>query len=332
MNTTKILTIAAAALILAGCAKSTSTDTNQDLRDYFEAWMAANYPDVIPDEHDIYLISETEGQGEPLIDQSYMYVRYNAADIEGNISYTTDEKVAKQLGTYAKGNYYGPIVVATDGLMTGLGYMVVGMNIGGSRKGIIPFWMNTYSVYDTQKEYFKKASSTTSVMYDLTLVDAIDDINKWEIDSLETHLTKVYKAKPDSLSYGYYYYQKTPPESEDEFPRDTTIYINYTGRLLNGQVFDTTIKDTAIVHGIYSTSKTYSPVSVTWGTEESKLEMNQSSLISGFAKALWNMHAFEKGRAYFISSLGYSYSGSGDQIPAYSPLDFEIELVEKPES
>jgi FKBP-type peptidyl-prolyl cis-trans isomerase len=29
--------------------------------------------------------------------------------------------------------------------------------------------------------------------------------------------------------------------------------------------------------------------------------------------------------------LGYSTSGSGKTIPAYSPLIFEIEIVEKPE-
>lgn len=331
MNTKKILTIAAAALLLAGCAKDPSSNTYQDARDYFEAWMAASYPDVRPDENDIYLISETQGQGEVLADQPYMYVSYTASDIEGNISSTTSEAVAKQLGTYVKGNYYGPAVVSTSGLMTGLDCLIEGMAEGGSRKGIIPFWMNTYSVYKTQKDYFKKATSTTSVMYDIKIEELIDDINQWEIDSLENHLTKVYGAKPDSLAYGYYYYQMIPPEDEEEFPRDTTIYINYTGRLLNGQVFDTTIKDTAIVHGIYSTSKTYSPVSVSWGTEESKLEMSGSSVISGFAKALWNMHVYEKGRAYFISSLGYSYSGNGNQIPAYSPLDFEIQLVDKPE-
>ena len=31
------------------------------------------------------------------------------------------------------------------------------------------------------------------------------------------------------------------------------------------------------------------------------------------------------------SYLGYSYNGSGSTIPAYSPLVFEIEIVEEPE-
>ncbi len=43
------------------------------------------------------------------------------------------------------------------------------------------------------------------------------------------------------------------------------------------------------------------------------------------------MRAMEKGIGIFWSDLGYGKSGSGNSIPAYSPLVFEIEIVEKPE-
>ena len=39
---------------------------------------------------------------------------------------------------------------------------------------------------------------------------------------------------------------------------------------------------------------------------------------------------FEAGSGIFIESLGYGYSGSGSSIPAYAPLRFDVELVEKP--
>ena len=54
------------------------------------------------------------------------------------------------------------------------------------------------------------------------------------------------------------------------------------------------------------------------------------SLIDGFSYALWKMKSFEKGRCIFYSTLGYSATGSGNKIPAYSPLIFDIEIVGKP--
>ena len=40
------------------------------------------------------------------------------------------------------------------------------------------------------------------------------------------------------------------------------------------------------------------------------------------------MKPHEKGTAIFYSAYGYEDSGSGEKIPAYSPLIFEFELVD----
>ena len=55
-----------------------------------------------------------------------------------------------------------------------------------------------------------------------------------------------------------------------------------------------------------------------------------STMIEGFAKTLFQMHPGEKGLGAFISDKGYGSSGSGNIIPSYSPLIFEIELVPEP--
>jgi FKBP-type peptidyl-prolyl cis-trans isomerase FklB len=139
----------------------------------------------------------------------------------------------------------------------------------------------------------------------------------------------------DSLAghYGCYYKQLIAPVDTSSFPNDTTIYINYTGRLLNGQVFDTTIEKVAKDNNIYSATRTYEPTTVRWAEkyEDLTLGSDNSSVISGFALTLWQMRAMEKGIGVFYSPLGYSYNGSGSSIPPYSPLIFEIEVVAKPE-
>ena len=57
---------------------------------------------------------------------------------------------------------------------------------------------------------------------------------------------------------------------------------------------------------------------------------SKSSVIDGFSYMLWRMGPFEAGTGIFLSRLGYAASGSGSSIPAYSPLRFDIEVVEKP--
>lgn len=328
---TYLVIAAAACLFAASCAKEVTTDSKKELRDYFLAWMAANHPGVEPQSNGIYLLEESTGVGLPYTGEEYFYAEITVADIKGNISSTYSEALSKQLGTYNKAYYYGPKMAGLGTMNAGLYNIVYGMQRGGTRKAIIPFWMATYDMYDTQEEYFKNASTSSSnAMYTVKLVDYTTDVDKWEIDSLETHLYKLYKAAPDSVSYGLYYYQTTPPTSDAEFPSDTTIYINYTGKLLNGQVFDTTIENVAKDNNIYSSSKTYKPVKVEWSSDASSITLSGSSVIAGFYNTLYKMKEFEKGVCYFISAKGYSSSGSGSTIPPYSPLCFEIEIVEQP--
>ena len=327
------LVIAAAfAAVLASCAKTVSDDEKAELREFLQEWMAYTHPGVTPNSNGIYILEEKEGYGALYNDHDYAYMEVTIADLEGNISSTDNMKLSQQLGTYNETYYYGPkMYPAGDNASAGIYYTLKGMKKGGTRKVIVPFWFNTYSRYDTQEEYYKKANSTTSsVMYTITLKDFTNDEEQWEIDSLETFLAKKYNQKPDSLSYGLYYYRLAEPDDEEEFASDTTIYINYIGRLLNGQVFDTTIKDTAIVHNIYSTSKEYGPQKVAWASNAESITLGSSSVIAGFYKTLWNMHKHEKGVGYFISKLGYTSSGSGSAIPQYSPLCFEVEIVDEP--
>ena len=137
----------------------------------------------------------------------------------------------------------------------------------------------------------------------------------------------------DSVSTGFYYKQISAPVDTTSFASDTTIYINYTGKLLNGQVFDTTIERVAKDNGLYSASRTYEPVQINWGEEYTKITMgsDKTTVIGGFALTLWQMRPMEKGVGVFYSNYGYQYSGSGSSIPGYAPLIFEIEIVEKPE-
>ncbi len=332
--------ITAAALSFQGCAKHAVSGTNDANKRYFDAWMQINYPDAQPTGLGIYILEDDKGTGTEVTKDGFALLDYVATDLEGNIAASTFKETAEQLGTYSEAAYYGAKFqpTAEGALHAGLLEALVGMQVGGHRKVIIPTWLMSYSTYGTEADYLDEESSYSSAIYDFTIKDFTDDIYEWQENRIGEYFEEhkdIFNGMTaaDSLAghEGFYYKQITPPADTTSFPSDSTIYINYTGKLINGKVFDTTDERIAKDSGIWSSSRTYAPVSVTWGEEYSDITMSSSSIITGFALTLWQMRAFEKGIGVFTSNYGYGYSGSGESIPGYAPLVFEIEIVKNPD-
>ena len=326
----------AAALAVIGCAIDPAVGPNDANKRFFDAWLSLNYPDVEPSGLGIYVLDQTEGDGPEVTDDGYVLVDYKVTDLDGNITSYTDAETARQLGTYAVTSYYGPRVWLTmdETIQAGLQDALVGMKVGGKKKVIIPSWLMTYSKYSSKEEYLKNSGDYTTSIYEFTVTDYTDSINVWECQQIEKYIVEKYGdlKKFSNDTTGFYYRQLSAPADKKDFPTDTTVYINYTGKLLNGLIFDTTDERVAKDNGLYNSSRTYGPVSVNLTEDISEITMGSSasSVISGFAYTLKQMKAMEKGVGIFYSPLGYSYSGSEPSIPPYAPLIFEIELVEEP--
>ena len=334
--------IKTAAYILAGfvvlsCAKAVKTGPNEAEQRYFNAWMSQNHPGVQPTGLGIYILEEEDGTGATVKEDGFIYADYVTTDLEGNITSYTDKQTAKQLGKYDTTSFYGPKVMSTtEGTMpAGLAEALIGMKEGGRKKVIIPSWLMSHMSYDTEEEYLASSSSSASTIYDITVRTYTDSIQLHEINLIEDYIKKnpqIFNSKMVNDTTGFYYQPLSENISTEKFEKDTTIYINYTGRLLNGLVFDTTIEKVAKDNGIYSSSRTYGPTEVNWGEkyDDITLGSSKSTVIPGFALTLWHMHPMEKGMGVFYSPLGYSFNGSGSSIPGYAPLIFEIEIVAKP--
>lgn len=334
--------IKTAAYILAGfvvlsCAKAVKTGPNEAEQRYFNAWMSQNHPGVQPTGLGIYILEEEDGTGATVKEDGFIYADYVTTDLEGNITSYTDKQTAKQLGKYDTTSFYGPKVMSTtEGTMpAGLAEALIGMKEGGRKKVIIPSWLMSHMSYETEEEYLASSSSSASTIYDITVRTYTDSIQLHEINLIEDYIKKnphIFNSKMVNDTTGFYYQPLSENISTEKFEKDTTIYINYTGRLLNGLVFDTTIEKVAKDNGIYSSSRTYGPTEVNWGEKYDDLTLgsSKSTVIPGFALTLWHMHPMEKGMGVFYSPLGYSFNGSGSSIPGYAPLIFEIEIVAKP--
>lgn len=111
-------------------------------------------------------------------------------------------------------------------------------------------------------------------------------------------------AKPLGESGIYYITEKQG--SGKEPARGDTVLVNYVGKLMSGKEFDANRSKTA-------------PFSFPVG---------MGYVIKGWDTTLMSMKKGEKGTYIIPSSIGYGERGAGGSIPPFSPLVFEIELLD----
>ena len=331
---TLLLLPAVAAILAVSCAKNTGEGSNVAIKRQFDAWRAIHYPDAI-EKNGVYIIDDTPGTGlEWNKNLMVTFMTYTIRSLEGKVNSNTDEDWAKQLGTWDQTYYYGPQVVITgEGYSyAGMDTILDGMRQGGTRTAIIPSWLMTRDRHDSMDKYLENETEVSSMIYTITFLDQTESLADYEYNQMQAYSIEHFGVADTLSTAGVFFKSFTEFEHEPvEMPTDTTVYINYIGRrIIDGQVFDTTIADTAKFYHIYNPSKTYAPVSVNWAEEATEIKMSGNSVINGFAYGLKNMHADEKASFVFGYNLGYGSSGSGDLIPAYAALRFDVEMVPEP--
>ena len=330
----RLALLSVAALLAASCNKNAGEGANVALKRQFDAWRAIHYPDAV-EKDGIYILEDTPGTGSTWNkDLGITFMTYTIRSLDGSVSYNTDEQWAKQLGKWDPTYYYGSQVVPTgrDATYAGVDILLDGMRKGGVRTAIIPSWLMTYSRYDNLDQYLDVSTDTPSMIYTITFMDQTDDLAEYEFRQMKEYANRKWNVTDTLGTAAVFFKSFTQFDGEpDEMPIDTTVYINYTGRRISdGQVFDTTVADTAKFYNIYNPAKTYAPVEITWAEEAKSIKLSGNSVVDGFAYGLSAMHPGEKASFVFGYNLGYGTSGSGNLIPAYASLQFDIEMVPKP--
>lgn len=327
---TSILIFIAVAIAFASCAKERSDSTYESSNRALQAWLRKYYPDAVMSGRGIYLLDSIPGTGERLTDTTtYAFLEFTLTDLYGNYIESTDEDINKQIGSFKQAYYFGPKVFIRKAAQTyaGLEDMMDIMRIGGQLRAVIPSWLISTAIYDTAEEYQRQDQGGGHYIYDIRLVGATPDIMQWQNDSLKSYSKKYFNGI-DTTKAGFYYnvVRKGPG---DTIAKDSTVYIRYIGRLLNGHVFDTNIKDTAKRYGIYDSAKKYEASEVKMASEAANIKMDGSTTIPGFSEALFRIKADEKIVTFFNSDFGYGSAGSGMTVPGFAPLRFDIEIVKK---
>ena len=319
------------ALVGVSCARQAEIDSDALSAEALAAYMQKYHPDAVKTTKGawIYQNEEVAGTGEEYKGEAFIRMDYTITDRDGRFIGSTLVDVNKSNKNYSSRNYYGPMVryAGSSSFSEGLKDMLKGsgtglgpMKMGGTRKALVPSWL----------------LGGTEAVYSITLVEAFEDVDVWEKDSLARYIAANYPdAVEDTLISGggwYYVLKKAAEEETGLLTADSTIYCNYILRDLADRVIDTNVEKVAQQNGFYSSETTYSPALINWDSDYTKITMttSETDVVDGFANAFLHMHQYETAIVIFRSFFGYSYSGSGNTIPAYCPLSFEIELVKAP--
>jgi FKBP-type peptidyl-prolyl cis-trans isomerase len=127
------------------------------------------------------------------------------------------------------------------------------------------------------------------------------------------------KITAQATSSGLCYVIDTPGQGAQP-KQGNTIKVNYTGRLIEGKVFDTSLADVAKQHGIHNSAKTYEAIA---------FQLGVGQVIKGWDEGIMCLHPGTKARLFIPSALAYGSQGVGNGlIPANAILVFDVELVD----
>ena len=97
------------------------------------------------------------------------------------------------------------------------------------------------------------------------------------------------------------------------------VRVNYTGRILNGTLFDSSIEETVKAEGQYNPGRTYEPY---------QFQLGAASVIQGWDSGIALVNKGAKAILYVPSSLAYGENAGSGVIGPDEILIFEVELVE----
>ena len=324
MNRTLSIFLAASlAVFLAGACAQTPTEPSTAATDrVLAAWVRVNYGTAVaPNDSGVFVLSYTQGAGASVPDSGYVFCHYQRRTLDGNIQGSNIEPLVEQLGLKTKLTDCGSDIWQVDvgSIPKGLEPVIKSLKVGGKATVALPVSQNalSYAVYNAFP-----SSVTENMIYEIELDGVENDIFAWQDAQLRAHSVAHYGGM-DSLEDGFYFKRVGEVAEPDSLNDDVSVSFWYIGRRLDGRIFDTNVRDTARKYEIYTASGSYDSLTMTYYRELSTM-LSNSTYVSGFTKAIHEMHRRDTVEVFFRSDWGYGASGSTNVIPEYSPLAFRI--------
>lgn len=136
-----------------------------------------------------------------------------------------------------------------------------------------------------------------------------------EESKIEEYL-KANKIKVKPTNTGLYFVNTKKGKGTKAEP-GMIVKVNYTGRLLDGRIFDTSVEEDG--NEAKLNKPAYKPI---------EFELGKGQVISGWDEGVAKMRVGGKAKLVIPSHLAYAGRGAGPMIGPYTPLVFDVELVD----
>ena len=279
---------------------------------YFDLYIAANYADLEPNDDGLYYINYVEGTGATPDTSDYLLINFVAYTIpDENVVNTYSEDIAVEYNVYTAGAMYGPYKFHLGSEILGLQKGLSLMKEGGISRVLFrsDLGYGADGLGSTVKGY-------ESMMYDIELLEVIDDVYGQELALIDAYLdtidnaVEIYDADTDATMY----YIPDEVGTGAQIETDDELEIFYTGTLLDGRQFDSNVGES-------------SGLDVTVGAE---------SVIAGWELGLLKFNYGGSGRLLIPHQLAYGEDGNilaGSlkySIPPYEALLFSVSVEPEP--
>lgn len=270
----------------SSCKKEYETIESIDQRKIQE-YITKNNLTVTKDPSGFYYQVLDPGTGDVLANKDSVLFTFSYKSLENGSSYYTFpdySNAGTYLGYLASPSYPSAFRTALTGLKYGAKVrIIIPSYLAFGKNGSTSFNVPSNEIIDCQLSTFTEKHQ----------VDLDDRIIREFLAAKNLTATK-------DVSRVYYITNQTG-SGTDAITSASTLKLNYTGRLLNGTVFDS--------------------------STDGKFSSTLANLIKGWGKIVPKYTKGAKFRVIIPSDLAYGTAGYG-QIPANSVLDFDIEIVD----
>jgi FKBP-type peptidyl-prolyl cis-trans isomerase 2 len=323
LNKSLLVSLLLAASLAISCAVEPDEDKDIAYDRMMTSWIRVNYPSAKPfGTYGAYVLEMEKGDGASIGDSAYVRAFYTKRALDGTIMDTDVEEIAMQLGSYdASYNYAGNTWRMTQGYVPdALEEVLRTMRDGGSTLIALPKSSSYHktSMYDA----FSSTEESNNYIYAIEIDTVVTDIIGYQDKEMRKWFRARYDSEDTISQHQFFKKLEEKTADTDTIKEGSSINVYYVGRLMDGQVFDTNIEDTAKFYRIWSGAKDYKALSLTFRKSEEESSDSSNGVVKGFEQAILKMNYGEKAVTLFNSELGYGEAGSNPAIPEYSPLVF----------